>query len=175
MGHGGRFNVSKELYLLRHAKSRWNDASAGDRQRGLNKRGRRDAPRMGRALAGLMEPQAVRVSPARRAQLTLGGLQDGWPELQACEHLTEEALYTFSADDLVAFICGQDDISDSLFLIGHNPGLTDLVNLVCGVTVLANLPTAGFAHLSLAISSWSQLDHGCGRLHTKLLPRELDA
>lgn len=163
-----------ELYLLRHAKSSWADASVGDRDRGLNKRGQRDAPRMGRALAEVMEPQAACVSPARRAQLTLGGLQDGWPELQACEHRTEEALYTFSADQLVAFIRGQDESSDSLFLIGHNPGLTDLVNWVCGVTVIANLPTAGFAHLSLAISSWSKLDGGCGRLHTRLAPKKLN-
>jgi phosphohistidine phosphatase len=166
--------VSKELYLLRHAKSSWGDASVSDRERGLNNRGRRNAPRMGRALAGLMEPQLAYVSPARRAQLTLGGLQDGWPELQAYKHQTEEALYTFSADELVAFIRGQDDSSDSLFLIGHNPGMTDLVNWVCDVTVLANLATAGFAHLSLAISSWSELDRGCGRLHTRLAPKELD-
>jgi phosphohistidine phosphatase len=166
--------VSKELYLLRHAKSSWGDASVSDRQRGLNNRGQRDAPRMGRALAALLEPQAACVSPALRAQLTLGGLQDGWPELQACEHQTEEALYTFSVDELVTFIRAQDDNSDSLFLIGHNPGLTDLVNWVCGVTVLANLATAGFAHLSLAISSWSELDRGCGRLHTRLAPKELD-
>jgi phosphohistidine phosphatase len=166
--------VSKELYLLRHAKSSWDDASVGDRDRGLNNRGQRNAPRMGRALAALMEPQAARVSPARRAQLTLGGLQDGWPELQACDHQTEEALYTFSADQLVTFIRTQGDTSDSLFLIGHNPGLTDLVNWICGVTVLANLPTAGFAHLSLAISSWPELDRDCGRLHTRLVPKELD-
>ena len=166
--------MSKDLYLLRHAKSSWADASVSDRERGLNNRGRRNAPRMGKALAALMEPQVAHVSPARRAQLTLGGLQDGWPELQACEHQTEEALYTFSADDLVAFIRARDDADDSLFLIGHNPGLTDLVNWICDVTVLANLPTAGFAHLSLAIPSWSQLDRGCGRLHTRLAPKELD-
>ena len=166
--------MSKELYLLRHAKSSWNDPSVGDRDRGLNNRGRRNAPRMGLALAKIMEPHLVHVSPALRAQLTLGGLQDGWPEMQDIDHQTEEALYTFSVSEVLDWIGAQDDSVDSLFLIGHNPALTDLVNWVCGETVLANLPTAGFVHLNLAINSWSDLESGCGRLHTRIFPRELD-
>ncbi len=166
--------MSKELYLLRHAKSSWGDPSVGDRDRGLNNRGRRNAPRMGRALAELMAPHVVHVSPARRAQLTLGGLQDGWPALQDIDHRTEEALYTFSAGDVLDWIGAQADSMDSLFLIGHNPALTDLVNWVCGETVLANLPTAGFVRLTLAINGWSGLEQGCGRLHTRIFPREMD-
>jgi phosphohistidine phosphatase len=165
--------VNKDLYILRHAKSSWDDASISDRERGLNSRGRRDAPRMGRAIADLMEPQQALVSPARRAQLTLGGLQDSWAELRAFEHRTEEAMYTFSVQDLIVFLAAQEEKTDSLFLIGHNPALTDLVNWICGVTVMANLPTAGFVHLCLAIPSWSELDRGCGRMHTRLAPKEL--
>ena len=166
--------MSKELLLLRHAKSSWADPSLADRERGLNNRGRSNAPRMGQALSKLLEPRIIHVSPALRAQLTLGGLQDGWPELQALDHQTEEDLYTFSAGDIVDWIAGQDDSDDRLFLIGHNPAFTDLVNWVCGEEVLANLPTAGFAKLSLAVNSWSALEPGCGRLDTKLFPRGLD-
>ena len=89
---------------MRHAKSSWDDAAVSDRERGLNNRGRRNAPRMGRALADHMQPMMIRVSPARRAQLTLGGLQDGWPALGDFQHRTEEALYTFSAAGLVQFL-----------------------------------------------------------------------
>ena len=64
----------KTLHLLRHAKSSWNEPYRSDRERGLNKRGRRDAPRMGMALANSVDPLAVCVSPARRAQLTLEGV-----------------------------------------------------------------------------------------------------
>jgi phosphohistidine phosphatase len=166
--------VSKQLFLLRHAKSSWADPSVSDRERGLNNRGRRNAPRMGQALSELLEPQVVHVSPALRAQLTLGGLQDGWPELQGSDHQTEEALYTFSAGDVLDWIAAQDDAENSLFLIGHNPAFTDLVNWVCGEEVIANLPTAGFASLSLAVDSWSALERGCGQLVLKLVPRELD-
>ena len=70
--------MSKTLHLLRHAKSAWDDPGIGDRERGLNKRGRRNAPQMGAVLADRLEPKVIHVSPARRAQLTLGGLQDGW-------------------------------------------------------------------------------------------------
>ena len=165
--------MSKDLYLLRHAKSTWEDPSVSDRERGLNERGRRNAPMMGRALQKLMPAMAVRSSPALRAQLTLGGLQDGWRELQAFDHISSEELYTFSASDLVAYISGQDDNLDALFLLGHNPALTELVNWVCGETVLSNLPTAGFAHLASAISHWGELDRACGRLQHRLFPREL--
>ena len=165
--------MGKELLLLRHAKSAWDDPTASDRERGLNNRGRRNAPQMGRALAGMLEAGPIHVSPARRAQLTLGGLQDGWPELQGHQHVTEEALYTFAAEDLVDWLSGRDDGESSLFLIGHNPAFTDLINWLCGEYVLDNLPTAGFARLSLDVDSWSALRRGCGRLVDTLFPRQL--
>ena len=165
--------MSKELYLLRHAKSDWDDPSLDDRDRVLNERGRRNAPAMGAALGESMQPMSVRVSPAQRAQLTLAGLQDGWPDLRQCEHQVVEALYTFASGDLVDYIREQDDAEPALFLLGHNPGLTGLVNWVCGETVIANLPTAGFAHLSLDIDSWPELQAGCGRMARSLYPRDL--
>jgi phosphohistidine phosphatase len=165
--------MGKELLLLRHAKSSWEDPTASDRERGLNNRGRRNAPQMGRALAGMLDPLPIHVSPARRAQLTLGGLQDGWPELQGLSHVTEEALYTFAADDLVAWLAHQDDNDGRLFIVGHNPAFTDLINWLCGAVVIDNLPTAGFARLSLDVDSWSTLRQGCGSLEDRLFPREL--
>lgn len=165
--------MSKDLYLQRHAKSSWDNPHIDDRERGLNHRGQRNAPRMGRELAGYMEPMIVRTSPARRAQLTLAGLQDGWPALQALAHPVVESLYTFSASDLVAYVHEQPAAEAALFLVGHNPALTDLINWICGEVVLANLPTAGFAHLVVAIDDWRSLGAGCGRLHRCILPREL--
>ena len=72
----------KRLCLLRHAKSCWRDADLEDADRPLNKRGRRDAPRMGAALGRRMEPLQFHCSPARRARLTFAGLSDGWPGLR---------------------------------------------------------------------------------------------
>jgi phosphohistidine phosphatase len=165
--------MSKDLLLLRHAKSSWSNPGIPDRDRVLNNRGRRNAPQMGRALATRLEPCLVHVSPAQRAQRTLGGLQDGWPSLREFTHRTEEALYTFSVTDLVSWIGGQDDACDRLFLIGHNPAFTELINWLCGETVLPNLPTAGFVQLELAVNSWAQLEPGCGQIVTRLFPKEL--
>ena len=83
----------KTLHLLRHAKSAWDEPNLSDRERGLNRRGRRDAPRMGAALAGQLPVMSVAVSPARRAQLTQKGLYAGWPALAEVRHFTEEDLY----------------------------------------------------------------------------------
>ena len=165
--------MSKELLLLRHAKSSWDDPGVADRERGLNKRGKRNAPQMGRALSSIIDPMSIHVSPALRAQLTLGGLKDGWPALQDLPHVTEEALYTFSLDELVAWISAQDDSVDRLFLIGHNPAFTDLINWLCGDTVVPNLPTSGFARLTLAIGSWSELAECRGVLEGSLFPKDL--
>lgn len=165
--------MSKTLYLLRHAKSSWEDGNTSDFDRGLNNRGQRDAPRMGQALSALIPPQVIMASPARRAQLTLGGLQDGWPQLAELGHISDDALYTFSVNDLVDWIGQQDDALASLFMIGHNPGFTSLVNWVCGYQVLDNLPTAGFAWLQLDIERWQQFSRGCGKLEKTLFPKEL--
>ncbi len=163
----------KTLHLLRHAKSAWDQPGLPDRKRPLNKRGRRDAPRMGGALASRLQPMAIAVSPAQRARLTLDGLCSGWPALGEMRHHVEEALYTFSDEDLLDWIRGQDDAADTLFLIGHNPALTDLVNSLCGGHCLDNLPTAGYVELALRIDRWREVGHGCATLEASLFPRQL--
>jgi phosphohistidine phosphatase len=163
----------KDLHLLRHAKSSWDDPTLPDRDRPLNQRGRRDAPRMGAALRELMEPLPVASSPALRARLTLQGLCSAWPEVADLAHRSEEALYTFSAADLRYWLCDQPDELSARFVIGHNPGLTELVNWLAGADVLSNLPTAGYAHLSLDIERWRDLRRGCGRLERRLSPKQL--
>lgn len=164
----------KVLHLMRHAKSSWNKPEQADLDRGLNKRGKRDAPRMGEALSRRMAPMSVAVSPARRAQLTLAGLCDGWPALRKQRHCTEANLYTFSADDLLEWIAVQGDDRRRLFLIGHNPALTDLVNYVIGEGDLDNLPTAGYVELALAIDHWRDLRAACGLMPYSLFPKQLD-
>jgi len=163
----------KILHLLRHAKSAWDQPGLSDRERGLNKRGKRDAPRMGEALSRLMAPMAIVASPARRAQLTLEGLCQGWPALADCEHTVDEDLYTFSADDLFEWLQGQEDSQQALFIIGHNPALTDLANALAGDDGLANLPTAGYLRLALQIDRWRDMRQGCALIEFSLFPRQL--
>lgn len=163
----------KTVHLLRHAKSSWAEAGIGDRDRGLNHRGQRDAPRMGAALSRLIPAMTIASSPARRALLTLDGLCERWPGLADYEHRIEDALYTFDSDDLLQWISHQDDAQHSLFVIGHNPALTDLINDLCPPPQLANLPTAGYARLLADANRWQQLAHCPVQLETSLFPRHL--
>jgi phosphohistidine phosphatase len=163
----------KTLHLLRHAKSSWEEPGQPDRERGLNERGKRDARRMGEALARQVAPMPIAVSPARRAQLTLAGLCAGWPALAAMTHTTEEDLYTFCADDLYEWLKAQDDGQQALFIIGHNPAFTDLANDLAGADQLANLPTAGYLELTLQIDRWRDIRRGCARIAFSLFPRQL--
>lgn len=163
----------KVLHLMRHAKSAWDEPGLSDRERGLNKRGRRAAPRMGAALACRESPLVVAVSPARRAQLTLAGLCDGWPELAELEHQTVEDLYTFDSDDLQQWLRRQPNNHSELFIIGHNPALTDLINELVPDVGLVNLPTAGYVQLRLALDQWSELGPGVGTVAYSLFPRQL--
>lgn len=163
----------KTLHLLRHAKSSWDRPRLADRERGLNKRGQRDAPRMGEALAAWLEPMSLAVSPARRAQLTLEGLCQGWPALGGCRHYSEEELYTFDGQILLDWVRAQDERHRALFLIGHNPALTELVNALAGEDTLANLPTAGYVCLEVPAASWAALEEGSARMARHLFPRDL--
>lgn len=163
----------KTLHLLRHAKSSWDKPGLSDLERGLNKRGKRDAPRMGAALARRMAAVPVAASPARRAQLTLGGLCDGWPALAELTHVIDEDLYTFSCDDLLTWLQAREDDRQALFILGHNPALTDLANTLQGKSSLANLPTAGYLELSLQIDRWQDIRQGCAVIDFSLFPRQL--
>ena len=162
----------KSLHLLRHAKSAWDQPGLADHERGLNQRGRRDAPRMGRALAGELPAMTVHSSTAKRALLTLEGLCDGWPALSTLEHMHCTALYTFDAGELLDWLQQQGEC-DSLFLLGHNPALTELINHLCGAWELDNLPTAAYARLCLDVDHWGELGQGCAQLVYTLFPKQL--
>ena len=163
----------KTLHLLRHAKSSWSASGVADHDRDLNDRGRRDAPRMGAALAEICPAQTAFVSSALRAQRTLQGICDGWPALRAMEHVTVPELYTFDAREVMAWLRVVDDSAERCLIIGHNPALTDLCNEICGRPALDNLPTAGYLELSLQIDSWGDLGADVGDITRWLFPRDL--
>ena len=103
----------KSLYLLRHAKSSWDNPGLSDIDRPLNPRGERDAPRMGKALGARLQPMMFHVSPAERAQSTFRNLQLHWPDLTA-EHgvtglrtVAELAVITLSVDRCVYDVVGR--------------------------------------------------------------------
>ncbi|MDZ7643862.1 MAG: histidine phosphatase family protein [Woeseiaceae bacterium] len=144
----------KTLTILRHAKSSWETPGLTDRDRPLNTRGERDAPAMAARIqeAGI-RPSLIISSPAVRAWTTAKVVAQ---ELNyPLEFLQREAdLYLASAGRVLQVIGRQDEGFNNLMVVGHNPGLTELVNqLVPGLT--GNLPTCGVVSLSLDCENWS--------------------
>lgn len=163
----------KTLHLLRHAKSSWSAPDLDDHDRDLNDRGRRDAPRMGAALAELIPAQRVHCSSARRARLTLDGLCASWPAMADQPHVVDEALYTFDYHVVLDWLRGHQSDTDACFLIGHNPAFTELCNALTGRQTLDNLPTAGYLQLSLPVDHWSDIGAEAASLEHWLFPRDL--
>lgn len=165
----------KRLYLLRHAKSSWHDASLTDRERPLNTRGQRDAPRMGRYLGETLAPMTFWVSPAERAQQTFLGLASGWPGLTESHCVTTDALYTFDHGRLLAWLSDQPDATPSIALIGHNPALTELMHFLAEGSGIEHLVTCAWLALELETDRWAALPQlpGCATVTCHVIPREL--
>ena len=147
----------KVLTIVRHAKSSWKDLSLHDSQRPLNKRGKRDAPEMGRRIKEHgIRPSLIISSPAVRAWTTAKVVaeQIGYPR----EFLQKESgLYHASVEEILDVIVAQDNGFNNLMLFGHNPGLTDFANyLVPGLT--NNLPTTGVVSVEIDTEDWSLYD-----------------
>ena len=151
----------KKLYLIRHAKSSWSNPGLADFERPLNKRGLKDAPRMGKVLKKtLLKPDCVITSSARRAQETAEIIADkiGFPVKKV---VVEERLYGASAYELLEIITELDDNSDIVVLFGHNPGMTDLANLLNDV-VIDNIPTCGIFVIEFDTKSWRKISEKAG-------------
>ena len=157
---------------MRHAKSSWSNSEASDRERVLNSRGKKDAPRMGKVLSRHYRAVSPSVSPALRAQLTWAGVCSTWPALASLDYHIEESLYTFSSRDLISWLKKKDG-DEPIFLIGHNPALTDLINYLTQANSISNLPTAGFAYLTLSLCEWQSIEAGVGNLEQLVLPRDI--
>lgn len=146
--------MTRTLTIVRHAKSSWEDERLADRDRPLNRRGERDAPRMGKRIQNAaIRPSLIVSSPAKRAWTTakLIAAEIGYPQ----EFLQREAdLYLASVDTILDVLVAQDSGFSSIMLVGHNPGLTSFANyLVPGLT--DNLPTGGVVSVEFEHPDWS--------------------
>ncbi len=144
----------KTLYLLRHAKSSWDDANLADFDRPLNERGKTDAPKMGKRLKEKdIRPQMIYSSAAVRALSTakLVASAIDYPENRI---LVDRTLYHADEEKLLAYLHQCSDEWDSIMLVGHNPGLTNFANDLTSESI-DNIPTAGIVAISLKIDSWN--------------------
>lgn len=164
----------KVLFLVRHAKSSWKNASLPDHNRPLNERGRGDAPRMGKRLADRhARPDLIVSSSAVRAVTTARMLADQLGH-EPAHVVVDPNLYGADALGLLAAIKGFDDQHNRIMLVGHNPAVTDLVNQLTD-TAIDNVPTCGIVILSFAMDSWTTARKGAARLLDFDYPKRIDA
>jgi len=153
----------KRLILLRHAKSDWSDAELHDFERPLNERGEKNAPAMGKRLRKLgIKPERIISSPAKRARDTARLLARQLTILESGV-VFKDAIYEAATEDLLETIASIPQELESVMLVGHNPGLTELANLL-GKLNIANLPTCAAVGLELEIKHWNKVAPGCARL-----------
>ena len=166
----------RHLYLLRHAKSSWDDADVPDHDRPLAPRGERSMKAMARHLrhAGI-HPQLVLCSSALRARQTL---QRVLPALGDGVRLeVEEELYSFDSAVLLRRLKRVPAAISSLMLVGHNPAMQDLALRLAGSgdaldRIGAKFPTGALAAIEVT-SAWSRLRLGDARIASFVTPREL--
>ena len=170
--------VDKTLYLLRHAKSSWEDPTLADRDRPLAPRGRRASKAIAEYLRKQRSaPRLVLCSSSERTRETLKRISPGLRD--AVEVRIEERLYTASASGLLERLHEVDVRVDSVMLIGHYPALQELaLSLAGGGVELGRLtkkfPTAALATLAFR-GSWDELAPRTADLAAFVTPKELEA
>lgn len=164
--------ASKQLVLLRHAKSSWDDADLDDFDRPLAPLGERAATRMGRYLREHdVIPELVLCSSAVRTRQTLERLE--LPEATRIEVVDD--LYGAPPVVVLDRVRHVDDHIASVMVIAHNPGLHETVASLVDrrSDAPAEFPTAALAVLRLPIERWLDLTSGIGRLVDFMVPRSL--
>jgi phosphohistidine phosphatase len=160
----------RTLLLLRHAKSSWDDPALRDFDRPLSKRGRKAAPLIGRfMLKREIRPGLVISSPAKRAKKT-AALVIKSAQLETKPRL-DERVYEASAIQLLEVISQIETGAAEVMLVGHNPGLEDLLLTLTGE--VRQMPTAALARVALDIERWSDARDASGQLEWLVKPKEL--
>lgn len=162
----------KQLLILRHAKSSWKHAGLTDHDRPLNPRGLRDAPRMGRLLLSRdLLPQRILCSTAVRAHTTALMVCEAAGLADPPEFLRE--LYLAAPTSYIEHLALLDDDDQRVMVVGHNPGLEELVYLL--TRDHETMSTAALAHVALPIERWAEVSlRTRGTLLDLWRPRDLE-
>ena len=153
----------KRLYLIRHAKSSWADPGLDDFHRPLNKRGKKDGPKMAERIAVKeIRPDLIVSSPARRAKKTAAYMARGvgYRKSEICYY---DELYLGSLSYHVQLIDSLFERVDVLFLVGHNHTITELGEYLTG-NYLGNVPTCGIVAVEYSRKKGFATEPGAGRL-----------
>ena len=162
----------KKLVIVRHSKSSWSDPYLSDFDRPLNKRGYRDGGLMAEFLSKrINNVDKLLSSSSKRTRLTSEIFKN---KIKIKVENYTDKLYHASYDDIIDLLNQVKDDVRSLILIGHNPGLTHLVNFFTEVN-LYNLPTTGIVVINFMIDKWKNIKDSKGNIEIIKFPKELNS
>jgi len=143
-----------KLYLIRHAKSSWDDLSLDDFERTLNKRGLKNSFFMGKILKNKnILPDLIISSPALRAKTTAKNIAK--TIAYKGKIIYDENIYESDLSTLYKLIKSLDDKAGAVFIFGHNPGFNMLADKL--VDLYDNIPTCGFVEIDFNCDSWKDI------------------
>jgi phosphohistidine phosphatase len=145
----------KTLYLVRHAKSGKDDPSLADRDRPLDDRGHREAPKMGKRLAKRdAKPDLIVSSPALRALATAELIAEAL-DYRTKDIEVDDRLYASDVNTLLGVIHKLGDKQDRVMLVGHNPEFSELAHQLA--SEITDMPTCAVAEFGFGSKSWSDV------------------
>jgi phosphohistidine phosphatase len=153
--------MGKQLLIMRHAKSDWNDASLSDFNRTLNSRGLINAPVMGKRLKSKkFIPEIIIASPANRAittcEIVIEQLGLAKESIQ-----TDKNIYNADYKSLLKIVNQLDNSKKSAALFGHNNGITDLTVYLTDADIF-NIPTSGMVLIEFPFDDWAMISKNTG-------------
>jgi phosphohistidine phosphatase len=161
----------KILYLIRHAKSSWDDQDQTDFERPLNKRGEHDAPLMADILnKKKVEPDLIISSPAKRAFSTALIFAEKL-DYNLNSVKTDDRIYEVGMRELMTLVREIDDRNKTVMIFGHNPGLTSFTNLL-GDKFIPGMPTCSIVGLEFDVTKWAQVERHSGKIFLFEYPKK---
>lgn len=156
--------------MIRHAKSDWSDGSLSDFERGLKKRGHKDLNTISSYMSlQQIKPDLVLSSMALRSQMTADILAEKIKYKGNIHYMQE--LYNSRPETLMNVLTLQDDSHNIIFLIGHNPEITEFANFLIKEN-FAKMPTMGVLAINLEINTWSDIREECGSVEFFIQPKQ---
>lgn len=164
----------KTLLLMRHAKSSWKESNIPDHDRPLNRRGKHDAPLMGKLLCDQkMNLDLIISSTALRAETTANLIAKA--VRYKGKIILDKSIYNAEPMDLLTLLSNSSDEYNSILLVGHNPTMEETVQMITNSPELT-MATCAIAHLTLSIDTWTDLKEKqifSSKLENLWTPKEL--
>lgn len=161
----------KRIYLVRHAKSSWDNSDLRDIERPLNERGLKDAPFMGKLLRSKgVQPDLMVSSPAIRALSTAGYFKIALG-VEGEDFWIRDEIYESLATTIFQLIQRLPESCDSVMLFGHNPTFTDVANMF-SKSYIDNIPTCGVVCIQSTATNWPDFSSKNAEVVDTFFPKE---